>query len=242
MSLPQPFPSIINDEDSENLNPGIRLFGRRFFKDQNEVELLSEFLSVLFSKKWINNEEMNEYFPSIDTINRWKNSGEKLKYKPPVKLNLKLFAFLGNSRVDTRHQVHNEHYKKLYQNILEQLHVSSGESQEIIEWIENLLKGYKGAGFNRTWCAQTFYPISDSLISQETIWNESYAKNNKIYSWEEFMQIGVSNYLEKGNVLAIEWGDKFFAEMEDFFLSKDAKILKVNFEHHSDSERIIKVF
>jgi tRNA A37 threonylcarbamoyladenosine biosynthesis protein TsaE len=39
----------------------------------------------------------------------------------------------------------------------------------------------------------------------------------KIFSWDEFKGIGVDGYIQKKNVLAIEWGDKFFKEMEKFF-------------------------
>lgn len=41
MSLPDPFPEV---KVSEDYNPAIRLFGKRFIKEQTVLEYLSEFL------------------------------------------------------------------------------------------------------------------------------------------------------------------------------------------------------
>ncbi len=65
----------------------------------------------------------------------------------------------------------------------------------------------------------------------------------KVYSWEELKSIGFENYVKEKNVLAIEWADKFFNEMEEFLKKKEnVKTLKVNFEYLSENERMIKVF
>ncbi len=65
----------------------------------------------------------------------------------------------------------------------------------------------------------------------------------KVYSWEELKTTGFENYIKEKNVLAIEWADKFFKEMESFLKKKEnVKILKVNFEYVSEKERMIKVF
>ncbi len=64
----------------------------------------------------------------------------------------------------------------------------------------------------------------------------------KIFSWEEFLKIGILEYMEKGNIFVIEWGDKFFKETEKFFSKKNTLLLKVNFEYKAEEERYITVF
>ncbi len=64
----------------------------------------------------------------------------------------------------------------------------------------------------------------------------------KVYCWEEFESVGFENYVEKKNILVIEWADKFFKELEEFLRKRDVKILKVNFEYISESEREIKLY
>ena len=65
----------------------------------------------------------------------------------------------------------------------------------------------------------------------------------KVYTWEEFKSVGFENYVKEKNVLAIEWGEKFFKEIEVFLKEKkNLKILKVHFEYVNENERMIKVF
>lgn len=100
-SLPAPFPAL---DVSGDYNPGIRLFGKRFISEQSVVEYLVEFLALIYSDKWIADHELiSTPLPSTEDLHNWPQ-GKKLYYKLPVKLNLKLFAFLSSSRVDTRHE------------------------------------------------------------------------------------------------------------------------------------------
>lgn len=105
-------------------------------------------------------------------------------YLPPVKLNLKLLAFLGASRIDSRHDVHKHHYGELMGSLDSTLAVSGERSQEVLEWLESLLRGFQGAGLTRTWCAQTFFPVSKALLTKETIWNASAAKRERVSDWQ----------------------------------------------------------
>ena len=43
---------------------------------------------------------------------------------------------------------------------------------------------FSGCRVNRTWCAQTFYPVSSSLLTRETIWNETVARRYSVQTWE----------------------------------------------------------
>ncbi|MGB3911835.1 MAG: hypothetical protein WBK70_00060, partial [Thermacetogeniaceae bacterium] len=155
MSLPEPFPEV---DVSEDYNPAIRLFGKRFIKEQTVLEYLSEFLAVVFSEKRIGDD--GEVFlsplPSIKELNEWPTS-KPLCYRPPVKLNLKLFAFLSCSRADSRDESHTEHYKQLVKKLEASIRTSNRSVQDVRDWLEEFLRCFQGVGLNRTWCAQTFY-------------------------------------------------------------------------------------
>lgn len=175
------FPYDAHSEQAYKSNPAIRLFGNRFSTDQTSLELLSEFLLIATSIKEIEDKEVISAFPNLDTIHKWSNT--KLRYSPKIKLNLKLFAFLSASRLDSRHITHREHYIQLTQELQKRIKTDSNNKIQIVKTLENLLLGFQGAGSGRTWCAQSFIPISRGLISGEAIWNETYAKRYNAESW-----------------------------------------------------------
>lgn len=188
MSLPVPFPRL--KSVSDDYNPAIRLFGKRFINEQTILEYLAEFLAVVFSDKRIGSgEAIRSPLPSLEELQKWSDTPDtKLYYKPPIKLNLKLLAFLGISRVDSRHDVHKKHYEYLINKLESNVKVSGGNVEEVKDWIEDLLRGFQGAGSNRTWCAQTFYPVSARLLTQETIWNETVVKKEPVNEWLDSMK------------------------------------------------------
>jgi hypothetical protein len=108
--MPSQFPPIGLKTDSHDRNPAIRLFGRRLFVDQTVPELLLEFLLVAASPKRIGSQGqvMSSILPDMDLLNGWP-AGRGLEYAPKARLNLKLFAFLGSSKLDTRHEAHRQH-------------------------------------------------------------------------------------------------------------------------------------
>ncbi|WKZ30920.1 MAG: L-threonylcarbamoyladenylate synthase [Candidatus Dojkabacteria bacterium] len=59
---------------------------------------------------------------------------------------------------------------------------------------------------------------------------------------EEFARTGLEGYLKPGNVIAIEWADKFYPELLEAAKNSKAKVLKVSFEHISESKRKIEVY
>src|SRR6476646_3943260 len=101
-----PFPSIPLkiEPKGQDFNPGIRLFGRRFFADQTVPELLIELLLVTASKKRVTGADIPAaaLLPSLELLRAWPD-GIALEYASKSRLNLKLFAFLGASKLDTRH-------------------------------------------------------------------------------------------------------------------------------------------
>ncbi len=87
---------------ADQKNPAIRLYGRRFHKDQTPVEYLAEFLLVFASPK--GGEQNGTYSLSLET------SDVSPCYWPDDRIALKLFAFFPSSKLDTRHPVHQKAY------------------------------------------------------------------------------------------------------------------------------------
>lgn len=169
----------------EENNPAINLFGLRFFSDQSVMELLEEFFLVLTSKKEIGNNDIDAYFPDQEILKSW--AYEQLSYYPKAKLNLKLFSFLGSSRLETRHESHRQHCIELWENLKKNILVEdSSQKDDALILLNNLFLGYWGSGAQRTWCAQGFLPFCKSLLSSEIIWNASGAKD--VESWEDALQ------------------------------------------------------
>src|SRR5262245_4795575 len=104
----KPFPPCIERQmdrkGDEDFNPAIRLFGRRFFGDQSVAEVLLEFLLVATSPKRIGEHTVasEALLPELEALRSWPHS-RRLEYAPKTHLNLKLFAFLGASKLETRH-------------------------------------------------------------------------------------------------------------------------------------------
>ncbi|MFB3789514.1 MAG: hypothetical protein ACE15F_24415 [bacterium] len=77
-------------------------------------ELLIELLLVATSPKKVGDRgRMQEgLLPDLELLRSSDFNGE-LKYAPKARLNLKLFAFLGASKLETRHKSHRQHYSDL---------------------------------------------------------------------------------------------------------------------------------
>lgn len=186
-------------------NPAFQIFGNRFFSGQTHTELLVEFLLLTFSPKKIgSSSEFYSCLPNFSDLNVW--SDEKLEYSPKARLNLKLFSLLGASKLDSRHKTHRDHHQVLIKELKERIEMDgSGDRDAVVRTLENLFLGFQGAGSGRTWCAQSFMPISNSFLAGETIWNESQAKKHDPQYWENitsslntFLTMNKHRFLARG--------------------------------------------
>ena len=219
MVLPKPFPKTNGIYNTNN--PAFILFGSRFFFDQTILELLAEFLAIALSPKWIGDKgPITAPLPSLQELSNWSaTNGVKLKYHTPIRLNLKLFALLCASPLDTRHQVHKEHYIYLAEEFANRIQSIGKESMEIKDWIEDFLMGFQGAGQERTWCAQTLYPIVSSFLLQETIWKKTFARNKQL-DWRT-VRYGLNNFFgTKQHLFWARGGELLYLQLCNLFARK----------------------
>jgi len=175
-------------QDAE-ANPAIQLFGKRLFNDQTPIELLIEFLLIGTSPKRIGGQgtPFATPLPTMGMIAGWSGADD-LRYSPKARLNLKLFAFMGSSRLDSRHETHRQHYKDMLQRLRADIRVTdSVRENDVMRTLENLLLGFQGAGMGRTWCAQSFVPVCAGLLAGETIWNETAARRYPPVTWSALL-------------------------------------------------------
>jgi L-threonylcarbamoyladenylate synthase len=64
---------------------------------------------------------------------------------------------------------------------------------------------------------------------------------------KEFERTGIDQYVHKGNILAIEWADKFYDELKEMLKEKvkdkfQVQFLLVDFEYTGESDRHIKLY
>lgn len=207
-----PFPPInLNriEYRGPDRNPGVQLFGRRFFVDQTVAELLLELLLVATSPKRVGDRDLSseQLFPDVELLRAWPN-GKHLEYASRARLNLKLFAFLGASKLETRHETHRQQYRNLVNLLQSPMYLTGaedGERLDFLQTIENLFLGFLGVGEERTWCAQSFLPVTRNLVAGESIWRETRAKRKKPDSWEEAL--------------------RFFSHSQQLFLSRGGEVL-----------------
>ena len=183
---PFPFVAVRERED----NPAIQLFGKRLFNDQSSMEFLIELLLVTTSSKRIGDagDPFLTPLPSADMLKDWPLTDE-LRYAPKARLNLKLFAFMGASRLDSRHETHRQHYKDVLQKLHDSIRVAeTGSENDVLRTLENLFLGFQGTGVGRTWCAQSFMPVCKGLLAGETIWNETAARRTPPQNWDNLLE------------------------------------------------------
>lgn len=177
-------------------NPAIQIFGRRFYKDQTEIEYLAEFLLVFLSQKYIENPaaSFNIGFPGEEDVKTWPVD-TPLKYKPLEHLPLKLFSFLTSSKLETRHDCHKKRFGHIISNLKGKIETDFNMSEEqVIDLLEPLLSGFVGVSANRTWCTQVFLPVSEGLVAGETIWKRIKGSQNPNISWEAAVKQGLFTF------------------------------------------------
>ena len=200
------FPSHSMDSNNKYLVGG-HLFGDRFFSDQGKVELLSEFLLVCYSEKEFNNDDNSktkEIFPSLD-----KNKVERMSYFPEYRVGLKLFALYDHQTGGSVVEPFEEKYDEIINSLSSKIgHVLSENSDEdkkrVIEILRSLYRGFQEVGASRDWAAQSFLPVSKSLIAGESMFIKSNYKKNPKNAYKLLSHDRHSFYARGGEVLYLQ--------------------------------------
>ena len=196
------FPQYIDDDKEDKVdNAAVQVFGLRFFKDQTPVEYLAEFFLVFASAK--DEPQANAYaFPTY--------SGAvplRLTYHPSYRLGLKLFAFLGASKLETRHRVHITSFRDGVAKVESRIRPDSSISpQEGVRLVQGLFSGFVGVAGDRTWTAHTFLPASGSLLAGEVLWRHAGTQGaaRRDLDWDSawgYFETGKHSFMARGGEL-----------------------------------------
>ncbi|MBK8753704.1 MAG: hypothetical protein IPL99_19540 [Candidatus Competibacteraceae bacterium] len=190
----------LGENQADQRNPAIRLYGRRFYKDQTPIEYLAEFLLVFASPK----KESAEGAYQLRL-----NTGEKPRYWPQDRVALKLFSFFPSSKLETRHPAHRQTYMNALQVIKQYIdRCNEEEKDETIRLLQSLFSGFVGVAKNRTWVTHTFFPASTFLLSHEVTWEHPKASSKKnkdqVIDWDsskKYFDQSTHNFLGRGGEL-----------------------------------------
>ncbi|WP_200387615.1 hypothetical protein [Thiocapsa imhoffii] len=181
-------------------NPAIRLYGRRFYKDQTPVEYLSEFLMVFASPKTEDGEGVFQFNLYLDQVS-------EPCYWPENRIALKLFTFFPTSKLETRHQIHRSEYLNAIDILKSKIIGSQEQKDEAVRLIQSLFSGFVGVAKDRTWVTCTFLPAAAGLLSREVTWQHPYAikeKHGPITDWDtasKYFDSNTRNFLGRGGEL-----------------------------------------
>ena len=197
------FPLNADDQGDDDKNAAIQVFGRRFFKDQTPVEYLAEFFLVFASAK---DEGRADAFVFPDYGNA---PPAKLTYHPPYRLGLKLFAFLGASKLETRHPVHISSFRQGISEVQRRIIPPDGtiSREDGIRLVQGLFSGFVGVAGDRTWTAHAFLPASASLLAREVLWRHGGPKGaarRQDLAWDDawnYFDTSAHSFMARGGEL-----------------------------------------
>jgi len=197
------YPGSELDNNKEPDNVAIKLYGRRFHKDQTPVEYLAEFLLVFCSAK--GEDGQNEYSFSVPL--------GSARYWPKGRLPLKLFSFFSTSKLETRHPIHHQSYIEALDRLKDRVDGSNSDRDDAVTLLQSLFSGFVGVSKNRTWVTHSFLPGSSELLSREIDWAHSVAIKSDITNWTEaaaYFSTDRHNFMARG-------GELLFLQLSNLF-------------------------
>lgn len=197
----------VNGElDTNQDNPAIRLYGRRFYKDQTPVEYLAEFLLAFASPKKENGNGEYQFWLDQET-------GATPEYWPENRVSLKFFSFFSMSKLETRHKIHRDAYIKALNSLSTKITGTADEKDETIRLVQSLFCGFAGVSKNRTWVTYSFLPASTSLLANEVGWEHPKAlKDLSMSNWKDSEKYfgRFRNFMARG-------GELLFLQLSNLF-------------------------
>lgn len=196
--------TAVGGDGKEKTNSAIRLYGRRFYKDQTPVEYLAEFLLVFLSPKG-----SDKRYGKSFTLDE---SSEPC-YWPEDRLALKLFSFFPSSKLETRHSVHQKTYLESLALLREKIDGPSEEKDETIRILQNLFSGFTGVAKNRTWVTYSFLPAAETFVSRELAWKHTQAQSQNLFDWDSAKKY----FSHNGHLFLARGGEVLFLQLAHLF-------------------------
>ncbi len=78
------------------------------------------------------------------------------------------------------------------------------------------------------------YPYDGKMLAHMDTW--------RLMDEDDLNRSGLTDHLEKGNIVVIEWADKFYQEIESICREKNIPMYKITFKYLSLEEREIKIY
>jgi hypothetical protein len=225
------FPKNAGTDGAEN--PAIQLYGLRFYKDQTPIEYLAELLLVFASPKG------PEPKHSVDQRERAHsfsfNIGDAstpAQYWPEDRVALKLFAFFPTSKLDTRHDVHQQAYSEALASLRQRIEANDEDREEAIRLLQSLLSGFVGVSANRTWATHSFLPASPTLLSRELSWLHTKAsKDIQLSNWDDAKKY----FATDRHLFMARGGEVLFLQLANLFGGTGARfreaVLREEYKH-----------
>ena len=169
------FPDINKPLDKQN-NTAARIFGNRFLKDQSLYEYLIEFLIIISSAKYYDEQEgsYKGFFRFHDLTS--KDFGYYVNHF----IALRRFIFLDKSKLSKILPIdlfaYSEHCKAMKEYFENKGFPSDNH---LTEFIQDLLFGYAVVLKDRNWCAQRLLPICPELLFTDLMPNINQRNKNK---------------------------------------------------------------
>lgn len=206
------FPTNGEELNVDKVNPAIRLYGRRFYKDQTPLEYLAEFLLIFVSSKQETGKGCYEFELSLE-------EGGAPRYWPEDRIALKLFSFFSSSKLETRHSVHRQSYLEALEIFKGHIAGNEDQKEETLRLIQSLFGGFVGVAKNRTWVTYTFLPATTALLSREVNWKHAEAlRSSEVQDWKSsipYFADNVRNFMGRG-------GELLFLQVANLFEDANA--------------------
>ena len=213
------YPSFIESDSKVSQIINSEIFGNRFHGDQTLYEYLIEFLLVFVSYKDSDHSKGSLQFHD-------PNSNDLSYYVQP-RMGLKRFIFFEKSKKGSAIKADEEAITFLY-NKLESLISDSDEKKkkEIVEGLQDLLRGYGVVVRKRSWCAQAVLPICPELVFCEAMPNEKIRRGVNFQTNPE--QVDTTFQFDQRNFLA-RGGEVYYLHLLQGLQEQPEKRQKLEF-------------
>jgi tetrahydromethanopterin S-methyltransferase subunit B len=112
----------------------------------------------------------------------------------------------------------------------DRIQINEEKRDEVIRTLENLFLGFQGAGRGRTWCAQSFLPVSPQLLARESIWKKKKAEHDRVKDWDSLFNTRSSFFDMNQHLFLARGGELIYLQLCHALRQPERKIVSWNCE------------